>query len=246
MRGKYQVVLLALFAMALLIVPTAARAGTNFGLTLSSGSTTDVVCDNNIDFTGCTHNSPDQLSQLDALQFSGSVGGWNVQSTTGTTNPVLNLPELMDMTNTSVSTNGAAPITLLLTLTGLTGPLGNQLFINSIGGTSTGNVAMSINVWLSQANTAFCASGSCGTDVLSQSFNLTGVGTLFGNKTSGTALTGSGPYSLTLAITIDGHGSAADVTFDDNLSIPEPATLSVLGAGLLALGTGLRKKLLRG
>ena len=29
-------------------------------------------------------------------------------------------------------------------------------------------------------------------------------------------------------------------------TVPEPATLSVLGAGLLALGTGLRKKLLRG
>jgi len=56
---------------------------------------------------------------------------------------------------------------------------------------------------------------------------------------------GSGPYSVTLELTIDSHGLDENETGDARLDIPEPATLSVLGAGLLAFGTGLRKRLLR-
>lgn len=248
MRGKYQVVLLALFAMTLLILPTAARAGTNLGLQLQSGSTTDTICDNNINFAGCTSNTPDGLpTTVGAVLFAGSVGSWNVQTTTGTSQPVLNLPELLDMTNTSINTSGGgSPITLTLTLTGVTTPSGITQLVNAIGGTATGgNVTTTINVWLSQTNTAFCASGTCGTDVLTKTFNTSGTGQILAATTIGSVNTGGGPYSLTLQITVDGHGGSANVTFDDSLSVPEPATLSILGAALLALGTGLRKKLLR-
>lgn len=250
MRGKYQIVLLALLAMTLLILPTAARAGTNLGLTISSG-TTDTLCDNDVDFTAgngssCVHDTHDMLPQVGAIQFSGAIGSWNVQSTVGTSQPVLNFPEMLDMTNTSINTfGGGSPVTMTLTLTGLTSPLGNIQLVNAIGGTATGNVTTTINVWLSQNNTAFCASGACGTNVITQTFNTLGTGQIIAGSAIGSVATGAGPYSLTLQITVDGHGSAASVTFDDDVSIPEPATLSVLGAGLLALGTGLRKKLLR-
>lgn len=248
MRGKYQVVLLALFAMALLIVPTAARAGTNLGMQLSSGSTTDTLCDNNINFTGCTSNTSDQNSQLGAITFIGTVGSWTNTVTTGLGPPALTLPELMDLNNITMTTaGGSGPLTLLLTVTGLTGPLGNNLsFLNAIGGTNSGtNVNVTINAWLSSSNTAFCATSGCGTNIISQSFHTSGL-TNFGGNMTGTGNTGSGPYSVTLAITVDSHGGADTTSFDDELAIPEPATLSVLGAGLLALGTGLRKKLIRG
>jgi hypothetical protein len=246
MRGKYQLVLLALFAMTLLILPTAARAGTNLGMQTSSGATTNTLCDNDINFAGCTFNTNDANATLGAVTYVGGIGGWNVVVATGAAAPVLSMPELMDLNSITVSTNGSAtPLTLTLTLTGLTTPLGNLPLFNSIGGTSSGNVGITINGWLSQTNTAFCTSGACGTNFFTQSFNLTGTGTPFSGTKGGFATSGSGPYSLTLQITVDGHGSPATVSFDDELFVPEPATLSVLGAGLLALGTGLRKKLLR-
>jgi hypothetical protein len=245
MKGKYQIVLLALFAMTLLIVPTAARAGTNLGMQLSSTPDSFTLCDNNVNFTGCTSNTSDLNPGAGAITFIGAVGGWNSNVTSGFGPPSLNLPELMDLNNISLSTNGASPLTLTLTLTGLTGPLGNLQFLNAIGGTNSGaNVDVTVGAWLSQSNTAFCTNGGCGTQFISQSFHTSG-GTNWGGTALGSANTGAGPYSVTLAITIDSHGGSDTTSFDDELFIPEPATLSVLGAGLLALGTGLRKKLLR-
>jgi hypothetical protein len=249
MRGKYQVVLLALFAMSLLIVPTAARAGTNLGMQLSSGSTTDTLCDNNVNFSGCTSNTPDgQPGTLGIITFVGPVGGWNLNSTTGLGPPQTTLPLLLEFNNTSVSTNnGASPITLMLTLTNLTGPLGNLAVLNNMTGNSTvSGTSVTVQTWLSTTNTAFCASSTCSGGSGTLLTNKTYTGLNFGSLLSGAGATGSGPYSVTLAITIDSHGLADTTSFDDFLSVPEPATLSVLGAGLLALGTGLRKKLIRG
>jgi hypothetical protein len=129
-------------------------------------------------------------------------------------------------------------------VTGLTGPLGSNLsFLNNIAGTSNlASTTISVGVWLSAGNTAFCTNTGCGTKIISQSF----TGTNWGGTLGGSGNTGTGPYSVTLAVTFDSHGLADHSSFDDELTIPEPATLSVLGAGLLALGTGLRKKLGRG
>lgn len=246
MRGKYQVVLLAVLAASVLILPTAARAGTNFGLQLSSGGSTATICDNNADFAGCTSNQPDSNPGTDAITFIGSVGGWSSNVSTGLTNPVVSLPLLLEFNNTSVATSGAAPITLLLSVTGLTGPIGNVPFLNNMTGNNQfAGTTVTVQSWLSTTNTAFCASTTCngGSGTLVTSATYTGAN--FGSIVGGIANTGSGPYSVTLAITIDSHGVAETTSFDDFLSIPEPATLSVLGAGLLALGTGLRRKLFR-
>jgi hypothetical protein len=243
MRGKYQVVLLALFAMALLIVPTAARAGTNLGMELSSGASSVTLCDNNVGFTGCLLNTPDGSPTLGQILFVGDVGGWQANVTTGEGPPLLTLPHLMDLDNITMTTNGAAPLTMTLTVTGLTAPLGNVNFLNAIGGTNSfAGTTLSIQSWLSNSNTAFCTNSGCGV----QGINQSATGLAFSGSSTGLGTTGAGPYSLTLVITLDSHGQADITSFDDFLSIPEPATLSVLGTGLLALGTGLRKKLFRG
>jgi hypothetical protein len=61
---------------------------------------------------------------------------------------------------------------------------------------------------------------------------------------SGFGNVGNGPFSLTLAVTIDSHGQIDTTSFDNEFDIPEPAALSLLGSGLLGLGFALRKKLL--
>lgn len=115
--------------------------------------------------------------------------------------------------------------------------------LNTIGGTATAaGTTISTQGWYSASNTAFCASAMCGSTPLTSL--LTVGGRSYNGAMGGSGLLSSGPYSITLAVTIDSHGAADTVSFDDEFDLPEPATLSLLGSGLLGLGMALRKKLL--
>jgi len=94
MKQKLVVMVLALFACGVLMAPSVARADTDLGLQLSSNGVTKTVCDDDIDFAGCTHNANDGLNpMLGAASFSGSVDKWSINVATGLGNPVLTLPE---------------------------------------------------------------------------------------------------------------------------------------------------------
>lgn len=244
MKQKAVVMVLALFACGMLMAPSQARADTDLGMQLSSNGSTATLCDQNIDFAGCTHNSTDFNGALGVVTFIGSVDKWSINVATGTGAPVFSLPDLLDLNDVSITGgNGVKALTLTLTEIGLTAPLGTVPFLQTIGGTS-GFTGTTVNVqtWYSAANTAFCTSGGCGTKVTDQNVS----GNPFSGTAVGTTSIAGGPYSLTMVITIDTQGHADTTSFDSMLQIPEPATLSVLGAGLLAFGTGLRRKLARG
>jgi hypothetical protein len=248
MRKKQVLFLPALLACTLLIAPIAAKA-TTLGLQLSSGGNTTTWCDDNISQGGCVVNGGNDTANplLGDIQFAGSVGHWAINTGNGFGPPIESLPLFLDLSSfnatTSLDGHGANALTMLLTVTGLSGPLSNALgFFNHIGGTSSdGSTTITSQAWISSANTAFCGSG-CGTAITSL---ISMTGQTFKGDGSGMGNTGAGPYSLTLQITIDANAHN-QTSFDSELSqIPEPATLSVLGTGLLALGTGIRKRLLR-
>jgi hypothetical protein len=244
MRKKRILLLPALLACTLLIAPIGARAVTNLGLNLQSTPDNFTLCDDNGDFAGCVHNKPDSNPAAGVITYIGGVGGWTTNVTTGLGPPMLHLPELLDLNNVTLNTGGAGPLTMILTVTGLTDGLGKTLnFVEGIGGTNSfAGSTLSIQSWLSNTNVAFCVTTACGMKLTDQTVS----GGVFSSKTSGFGTIGSGPeYSITLQITLDSGGHADTTSFDSFLSIPEPATLSVLGAGLLAFGTGLRKRLLR-
>jgi len=82
------------------------------------------------------------------------------------------------------------------------------------------------------------------------------VPSIFLNTVFGTGYNWTGGSGDAITISLDANGcnnggvcsgevdqAAASLQFSP---IPEPATLSVLGVGLLALGTGLRRKMLLG
>ena len=253
MRGKYQIVLLALLACTVLIAPISARAATELGMTFTSGASVTTVCDNNPGpGSGCAIAGGGTLATdlngaAGQITFIGPVGGWDTNVTSGFGPPHLNLKPLLDIAYADMSSqNGASALTILLTVTGLNGPgfpLGVLSALNQIGGTITnGNISVTTQAWISAANNWFCANAGCGS-ALTNALTLTG--SPYSGTSTGTGNTGTGPYSITLALTFDNHGLAGGTTGDDQLDIPEPATLSVIGTGLLALGTGLRKRLLR-
>ena len=246
MRKKHQAVL-ALLACSLLIAPVAARASTNLGLQITSGASQATLCDDNVDFTGCTHNANDNSGSAGKINFDGSVGGWNENTDVGLGPPLLHLRPLLDISYSQLSTNGTSdPIKIALTVIGLdlSGgfPTGLLQALQTIGGNGNhASTTISLQAFVDAQNRAFCGAG-CGT-ALTNLLNFSS--SHYDLSSSGMANAGSGPYSVTLELTIDSHGLDENETGDARLDIPEPATLSVLGAGLLAFGTGLRKRLLR-
>ena len=248
MKEKYKVVLLALAAVALLTASTTMWAGTNLGLQLTASSPDPgqaTICDNNVNFPGCTGNSSDLNPALGQITFIGAVGGWTSNVTSGFGPPFEQLVPLLDISSFNASVgSGAGPMTILLSVTGLTGPSGIQTFLNSIGGTNSfAGTTVSTQAWLSNTNVAFCASTTCGVAITPV---VTMSGAAFSGMANGSTVLGSGPFSVTLAVTINTDGQADTTSFDDSLALPEPASLSLLGSGLLGFGMAFRRMLLRG
>lgn len=248
MRKKRALLLPALLACTVLMAPIAARATSDFGLQLSSGGNSLTFCDNNPGSGACFSNPGSHGSDSNNVQgiigFNGAIGNWTINTGNGFGPPVEVLPLLLDLSSFNATTSGGTgsnALTMLLSFTGLTNPLGTISFFNSLGGTnSSGGTTITSQAWISTANTLFCGAG-CGTAATGL---ISQTGKFFSGQQSGFGATGGGPYAMTLEITID-SASSDQTSFDSELSIPEPATLSVLGTGLLALGTGLRKRLLR-
>jgi len=237
MNRKLQL-LLAVVGL-LMAASTTAWAGTNLGLQLTAsapdpGSAT--ILDNGMG---------DLNPALGQITFIGGVGGWTSNVTSGFGPPFENLMPLLDISSFNASVGaGAGPLTVLLSVTGLTSPTGLQTFLNSFGGTnSAAGTIVTTQAWLSNTNVAFCASSSCGVAIMP---SLVLSGAAFSGLSSGSALIGSGPYAITLEVTINTGGAADNTSFDDSLALPEPAALSLLGSGLLGFGMAFRRMLLRG
>ena len=186
-------------------------------------------------------------STVGVINYNFSVGNWVVEAGNGFGPPFEVQPQLLDLNSYNATTtngHGADALTILLSVVNLTGPLGDFNFVNDAGGISTaGTTVFTTQGWISTTNQTFCGAG-CGIPITSL---LTMTGTAFNGESKGTGSTGAGPYSVTLEITIDSNGPDQTL-FASSLNqnpVPEPGTLSLLGAGLLTLGTGLWKRLPR-
>lgn len=241
MRKKRILLVPALLACILLIAPIMARAGsfdgTDMQVMISSGADSITLDDGG---TG------------EIIFNQKNIGVWNInEGTAHGSDGLLTLPQLLDLNSFDATNSGGGTgtnaLTLKLTLTGLTG---QQLLgvMQAIGGTNNANnnglVTVTQQAFYSSTNSAFCTSGcSALTSLVSASTNGFTSYHTSGNGSLGAST--SNPYSLTMVITIS-SAEADSSSFDGGLNmIPEPATLSVMGAGLLAFGTGLRKRMLR-
>lgn len=167
--------------------------------------------------------------------FSGSVGPFIVNTTTGITNPQIGSPTnpVLDLNSINVNGAGSGVITLMFTQTDFLSAGGTSVFNFATGGTTVGSIQFT--TYASDSNDAF------GLDILlADSGVLTGP-FLF-TATADAIL--SGTYSLTTVAVITHSAAGQNSSFDAVLTLPAPGFAPVALAGLLvAAGGRLRRRI---
>jgi len=213
-------------AALLLGVVTQANAIPMLRLTTNTGATV-TVADGGLG---------DSSALAGLVLFNGPLGDWNINVTTGMSKPVAGSAEqpLLDLNSINMSSSGpAGSITLELTDTDFASQPNAAHVGTVIGGTTYGNVTF--RSFFDAANQAF----GQGLELTSSTF---GSGAFSG--TGWSSLQALNPYSLTLLVTIASDGRPLPTSFDAGIQVPEPASLLLVGSGLLALGFVARRRVL--
>jgi hypothetical protein len=169
------------------------------------------------------------------VTFSGLIGNWIANVTTGVTKPVIgsaNSPEL-DLNSIDVTSSLGVPTTLTIEFSE-NGFLFNGGAIFGVGGTLSAPAGSSIGL------ASYYDSGNT---TLALTTPIATVGPFGAGAFSGTAFGNTGsitPYSMTIVANIT-HAGAGNTSFDANLKVPEPGIMLLLGCGLVGLW-GFRKR----
>lgn len=160
------------------------------------------------------------------ITYSGSVGAFMVNVTTGISKPVIG-PAQLDLNSINVS-GAAGTLLVAISDTGFTGSYNN--LGASYGGTTQG--AVDLNFLQDSGNQEFGGSAFAGGNFISSAGNYAFSDDLVGTVTSGA------PFSLSINTRIT-HDSAFEVTsFDAQITpVPLPATALLLGSALAGLAT---------
>ena len=226
--------ILTLLMISALVIP-----GANAALTLyiSDGTTNVLVTDN---------AAGDSNATLGAITYNGPIGGnWTVSVVTGLSKPVTANPSGdIDLNAVQASSSAGGDLTIILADNGWPGQVGGGTVHLAIGGTLAGGGTLDASAWVDN-------SGGLPTLANPMPVGAIKVADTGAITTSPFAKTADGfinPLTAGFTLierTILHHNGGGNTSYDGEVTIPEPATLTLLGGALLLSGRLLRKKLSR-
>jgi len=143
--------------------------------------------------------------------------------------------ELMDLENFEIDNkSGANSLTLEVTETNLTSLNSVEEMLSTFSGNIKNTLDVTTTFYVNLDNAGYDTHGTS-IDIGSITCD-SGKCSVWGTNTEANVSGFTGKFSLTEEIDITNAGKNAQLSSDDNVSIPEPASLGLLGMGLLAFG----------
>jgi hypothetical protein len=215
---------LSVFAIAMLTVAVVLGASSRADAAFIAYICDDAACTGGGDVIVQDNQLGDSIAAPGAISFSGTVGGLTLVVNTSFSKPLIGSttsPEL-DITYSAI---GSGTAYLYASDTDFTGDGGTVTA--TVGGTGPGTITTTLYGGNSNANL----------DRSNQILSFTGFGTATG-QLSPTA----DPYSLTLGVRVSQSGIGTISTGDANIAVPEPASVLMLGLGLLGSAGAIRRR----
>jgi len=235
MKKTFSGILVAALALAG-VLGTSTKADAAFFAAICN----DVTCTGGDDFLFQDNTGADASSTQGAIILATSLYGYSFLVNTSQSKPLIGSPAApqMDLNYTVTLAPGAVAtspnVFLYASDTDFTST-GAHGFTIALGGTNSDAGTVTGRAWGGTSNTAFdrtnlfATSGPFATASYNQTF-------------SGTYNAAVTPYSLTLGVQVANLSSNGTATGDLNLKVPEPATMTLFGLGLMGFGVASRRR----